>query len=452
MNQNHPSQDSLRRYAAGLDKAGLDQSASRLVVAEHLEHCVECRRRLAGIGGLASGRSGPRVDRSSYNSAFESVRRRLGAVHQDLDDDRGRAAEMAKELLSHPAERRHLLIDNSSRFHSWALAEHLLGLARDCWTADPHGAEAVIRLALEVLARVPDDSMNRAAIADLKGRAWTYVGNVRRIRCEYRASGRAFRAARNHIEAGSGDPLEEARLLSMEASLMSAARRFDDAARNLERAARLARKVGAVREYGRLLLQKAVLFTVSGRNFEALALLEDAAEKLDVTAEPRLVLVLRQTQLSCLLEADHVLDAIEVFPLAARLAEEVGEEADRMRVRWAEAKLHQRLGRVGLAEEALREIRDYFVGIGYGFDAALASLDLATIMLEHGRTRAVKTLVGEMVPIFAANDIHREALAALLVFRQAAEQETASVELARELNAYLERSRERPELRFRRSS
>ena len=50
-----------------------------------------------------------------------------------------------------------------------------------------------------------------------------------------------------------------------------------------------------------------------------------------------------------------------------------------------------------------------------------------------------------MVPIFSAQDVHREATAALLLFQDAARREAVTV---REVGAYLEAARGNPELRF----
>lgn len=65
-----------------------------------------------------------------------------------------------------------------------------------------------------------------------------------------------------------------------------------------------------------------------------------------------------------------------------------------------------------------------------------------------GQTEQVKTLVRHMTPIFQAHAIHREALAALTLLRQAAEREQVTEAFARELLSYLRKARYNPELRF----
>jgi hypothetical protein len=60
----------------------------------------------------------------------------------------------------------------------------------------------------------------------------------------------------------------------------------------------------------------------------------------------------------------------------------------------------------------------------------------------------VKRLAEEMIPIFQAADVHREALAALLLFQEAARHETLTLKLAREVARYLKAARVDPSLRF----
>jgi tetratricopeptide (TPR) repeat protein len=119
------------------------------------------------------------------------------------------------------------------------------------------------------------------------------------------------------------------------------------------------------------------------------------------------------------------------------------------RLRWVEGKIAGDLDRYADAEAALRETRDAFVERGIGFDAALVSLDLAALYARQGRAEEVKRLASEMVPIFESRDVHREALAALLLFKEAALAERVTLSLLDQIVSYLERARLDPELRFR---
>jgi hypothetical protein len=83
-----------------------------------------------------------------------------------------------------------------------------------------------------------------------------------------------------------------------------------------------------------------------------------------------------------------------------------------------------------------------------GYDVALALLEEAVLLLEERRTAEVKELAGDLVKVFESKGVHREAVAALLLFQEAAESETATAELGRRLLAFLHRSRHDPDLRF----
>ena len=83
----------------------------------------------------------------------------------------------------------------------------------------------------------------------------------------------------------------------------------------------------------------------------------------------------------------------------------------------------------------LEQVRREFTVRAIPYDAALSSLELAVLYLEEGRSQEVKTLAREMAPIFQAQGIAREALAALSVFLEAAQRETATLEMVKRVMA-----------------
>lgn len=93
-------------------------------------------------------------------------------------------------------------------------------------------------------------------------------------------------------------------------------------------------------------------------------------------------------------------------------------------------------------------MRQDFLARDNAYDAALVTMEMAVLHLEAGQTGEVKSLAREMAPIFEAQKVHREALAALLLFREAVEQDAATAGLARRVVAYLYRARHDPDLRF----
>lgn len=116
---------------------------------------------------------------------------------------------------------------------------------------------------------------------------------------------------------------------------------------------------------------------------------------------------------------------------------------------------HLLINRASLSEwngdeafRALSGVRDEFASRGIAYDTALATLELAVLHLEQGRTQEVKASARQMVPLFKGQGVHTHALAALKLFCEAAETEDLTVDLARRLVEYLYRAQHDPQLRF----
>ena len=199
---------------------------------------------------------------------------------------------------------------------------------------------------------------------------------------------------------------------------------------------------------GRALLKKAYTYDQMGEPGRALVVLQEASPLVDAARDPRLLLCLRHNVVWSLTTLGRYQEARELLPEVEALSREIGNALDLARLRWAEARIAAGLGGTARAEEMFQEVRRALLGQGIGYDAALVSLELAALYARQGRTAEMKELAGEMLSIFQAADVHREALAALAVFQQAAAREAATLELVEEVAAFLERARHDLGLRF----
>lgn len=142
-----------------------------------------------------------------------------------------------------------------------------------------------------------------------------------------------------------------------------------------------------------------------------------------------------------LAKAGHFAEARSFVSKLRAVVQAHGGRLDHLRVRWVEARIAAGLGERDRAREGFEGVRQEFLDLEMMFDAALASLELAVLSIEEGRTSEVKVLAAEMVVVFEAQQVQREALAALVAFQKAAERETASAALAREVAAMVVRAR-----------
>ncbi|HWM90627.1 MAG TPA: hypothetical protein VN493_07660 [Thermoanaerobaculia bacterium] len=199
---------------------------------------------------------------------------------------------------------------------------------------------------------------------------------------------------------------------------------------------------------GRLLIKKAKILAEQGELDTAIAALEEAEPFVDPEREPRLWLCLRHNLLDYLSKIGRFLGAEEMVLEVRTLSRKLGKELDRIRLRWAEGRIAVGLERTQQGIDLLTQVRAEFISRKIWFDAALVTMEQAVVFLRQGRTDMVKTLAVHMAPIFKSNGVHREALAALTLFRKAVEQEKATLELAQSLVTYLRKAQHDPELKF----
>jgi tetratricopeptide (TPR) repeat protein len=241
-------------------------------------------------------------------------------------------------------------------------------------------------------------------------------------------------------------------VLDLEASLRRDQGRYAEAFQLLDQVVGIYQKLGHWHLLGRALAQKSMVCDEVGDVETEMALLRRALDLLDPQEEPRMFLAARHNLIRALNESGRHREAFALLFHTRPLYLQAEDRMNLLRLRWLEGLVALGLERIEQAEVAFREVRDAFVEIDLAYDAALASLDLAGVYAQQGRTADMRRLAEEMWAIFQSRSIHREAMAALLIFRRAAEMEQAGIGLVREIAGFLKRARNNPDLHFSRSS
>jgi tetratricopeptide (TPR) repeat protein len=379
----------------------------------------------------------PKPPPEAYAAAVDAALRHGEALERRrLEDDR-RAAELAAELASLSESEQAAAIAADRRFHAWPLVDRLRRASTEAGPQQPARARHLARLAVAAAERVPADGDDGRLREDLMGLAWAEAGNAERVASDLRAAEVALRRAADHLARGTGDPLPRARLLTLQASLRSDQSRFDEAVELAARAARLYRRAGDDHGCGRTLLKLATLHSYRDELEVACRLLERALDRIDAEREPRLAFAARHNRASFLERAGRAAEAAVELAAAEPLADAA---LDHLRVRWLAARIAIQRGRTAEGEGELVAVRREFLDRGLAYEAAQVSLELAVLYAEQGRSAEQRRLAEEMAPLFAARDVHSEARAALVLYCDAVETETASAALVRELVLRLDRA------------
>lgn len=377
----------------------------------------------------------------------------FGLIDAVLARSRAEAPRLLADLLSAAPEGRLARLHAEPRFVSWGLCELLIRESRQAAPDKLSEALHLADLAVHAADRIPEnDPFEDKWIYQLRSLAWAAHANARRVQGDLAGAEGNFGMSDSWWEAGTagiGDVFGyEPILLDLKASLRRAQRRFPEALQLLDQAEELFLQGQPEQRdshlAGRTLILKAFVFIEMGESDSAVLALKKANGLIDPARDPRLLLCIRHNLVDNLSKMGRHTEAAGLLPDLRALATEHGSTLDHLRLDWVEGRIAAGLGEHDRARDLLTAVRQTFLADGNAFDAALATLDLVIPYLAEGNTAEVRALADEMVTVFRHHDIAREALAALLLFQEAARRETATAALARETATALARSRKAP--------
>jgi tetratricopeptide (TPR) repeat protein len=368
--------------------------------------------------------------------ATGSAREEVPALLREIDE----AVALLAEVLETPEAERRALLQNGVRFQSLELCQLLEARSREAGFADPARAVELAELAVVAAERLDDAHYGPMLAEDARASAWAHLGNACRVAADLPRAEEAFGVAEEHLRRGGGDAYTEAQLLSFKASLRNTQGRFDEAARILDGAITIYRQARDRHEEGRALILKGMALGYDGQHKNAIRLIRRGLSRIDLLKEPRLLVAARHNLILFLTDGGHPAEAQHSLAETRRLYLDLGERMNLIRLRWLEGKIARELGQLDDAEAALLEARGAFLDQGIGIDAALVSLDLAVLYAQRGETAAIQRLAAEMVPVFQAGKVHPDALAAILLFRQAADTEQVNRALLDRIASQLQRT------------
>jgi transcriptional regulator with XRE-family HTH domain len=360
------------------------------------------------------------------------------------EEERGAALALWNGLRRRPRDYRIALVEEAEEYRTWALCERVAAASIEAAGDDPQEAVWLAQLAVRIAELCPGPEAWRWR---LEGYAGIHLANARRAAGNMPEARKAMALGKKLWEAGAAaDPglLNKALVLQIEANLLLVDRHFGEALKLIEEALRIDHS-GIT---ARLLYTKAIIRTDMGDIEGSIAALEEATFHVDETREPRLALGIRLEFLFILCLEDRAAEAQRHLGEVRSIAERLNRELDLIRVSWLEGLAAAGVGQSTEAEAKLREARGVMAEREIAFDYALATLDLAVVLLGESRTAEVRAFATDLLWIFRSQQMSENALAALRLFAAAARQETATVGLARRIRRFLGRAQHDSELKL----
>jgi tetratricopeptide (TPR) repeat protein len=324
-----------------------------------------------------------------------------------------------------------------------ALLQRVAALRHD----DPQETVRLARRALEVAKRLDPAVYGSRQVADFQARAWGELANALRAADDLWEAEQAFEQAFEVLEQGTGSAPLEVRLHDLHASLLGTQRRFSLAFFALDVVCDLYREAGDTHAVGRSLIKKAAYLRYSGQPEEALGVNALGLASIDETRDPELSFTALKNHLSYLVDCGRFREAKRLL-FRNRHRVQSASRIPRLKVRWIEACIRYGLGELAAAETTFLEVKQGFEEAGLGFAAAIASLDAALVQMRLDRPAEAENLVTGAAAVFAALGIHREALSAVMLLKEAFERQTATAVLVERTVAFLRESEINPDARY----
>lgn len=351
--------------------------------------------------------------------------------------DRAAAAVAWQRLRKMPAEDRKRLVEEVGAFHTWAVVERLCEESERAAANRLDEAREYARLARSAAASVKGATGWRCW---LEGYAAGFEANTWCAAGEFRQAEKIFLEMDSILGPAvpaAEFPLDRTRPLIHRAVLQIYLEQLEPALDLLEKALANA---SAPLPRTRVLICRAAVLKRRRQFREALEALAEARQQAKIAGDERLGWAIAFNEAAYLCEAGDASGATERLKALQAVAFEPGRTLDVLRLRWLTARVAAASGRPSEASSALGEVWQAFAARGLWVDSALAVLELASIELDRGQTREVKKLAVASAHVFAAQALPDKLLAAIRLFWNAAQRESASSETARHLVEELQRA------------
>ena len=376
----------------------LEISPSREADLLHLLDCLTCRESAREwLGGRAAGAG--EAD-PAYDRLLRDLEARTPDLMKRMEEQTARAQRLMDRLIGSAAAERRALA-GSAEFRNLRVAELLL---EESWSLQP--AETALsaemaRLAFHIAAQ-PYEAGLGARVDDVKARSCVLVGSAWRLEGNRREAEDSFRRAAAYL-TGPADGIERAFYCQQLAALRLEQGRDDEACGLLWRAALVYNDNADLLEEGACLAELGFLFVAEDQAHRAVLPLTQACEVLDLYRDATLAVRARLALAVCHATLGHGARAVSLVKGARSMYSRVADSSRQMaHVAWMEGKVAALAGDLEDAPGLLDTARKSFLRAGKLYDAAFASLDLASALAKSGRLESVHPLIHDIVESFPA--------------------------------------------------
>jgi tetratricopeptide (TPR) repeat protein len=433
----HPTPQILKDLLLGR----LASEDEKTVITHLMTGCPECREEIAPTAAVLFRPARTTVAPSSededlYDRAIASACEAALERQRSLERERAEADAKIERLLSGGKIEK--------RFWTWGLCERLQERSWELRQKDPSEMVVLAQKAVEAAQRISSRKYGAQHVADLLARAWAGLANAYRISDQLPLAETAFSEAFEARRQGTGSPLLRARLAELSASLLCDQRHFPEAFQLLDFAHGAYLRHHASHDAGRALIQRGIHTGRSGDPEEGIQLIARGLRLIERDHDPKLIFQSLHNILLFRVELGEFKSARRQIFEMRPLYELHDDRIAKVKLRGLEGKVFLGLGEIDRAIRAFQQAKDGFLQLGLNYDAALVSFELAAVWLREGKQAEARRLLQEMLATFRARYIAREAIAALIMLRDAADRNELTTDLLEMITGLFNAYKDKP--------
>lgn len=440
----HPSREEL----AALNRETLCPERERAIWRHLLTSCRSCLAAvpvpILSLLGLEPTHSHA-VEDAAYDAAIGRAVKTVLKRERDRKAQRAQVTRVLRVLEDGGVEAAQNL---PQRIGDLARMEAFLTRAWSLRHEDPQSMVRFAWYAAQVSLRLDPERYGPNQVSDYQARAHAELGNAYRVSDRLHEASDALAQARRFFEHGSGDMALEVRLLELEGSFAADCRQFGRASKLLLRVLDFYNRHQAFHLAGRTIIKMGLYAGYAGDFAEGIRLLEQGLALVEDGPDPDLACAASHNLILFLIDSGHFREAKKLRIVHSRHLADAGGRVNEVKFRALEGRIDSGLGNYQRAVDIFHEVRHGYEEVDRLYDAGITNLDLAAVLLLQGKSAEAAQVALEAVDIFKGLQIQREAFQAVILLRNAFEDQAATLEMVEEVAGFLRRIEIDPALRF----
>lgn len=370
-----------------------------------------------------------------YSGVLRRLDLSLVLAKNDVEVERDRARALWDDPLSALAPGPRLMaIRSNPDLQTWGIFDLLLAEAKRITVERPVDAMDLAYAALAITDLLDPHAHSEERIHDFRASAWAAIANAKRLAGDFPGAGEAVQAATEALELGTGDPYDEANVLSMTASVLTELGELERAAEILDKALPIARSIRDRLLEAHLRIQQSGLIGWLDPA-RGLKLAERALKLLRKSRNDDKHMELGGVYLTAFWtnELGDFEEARATLETYRYLYAAFPDPATQGRLLLLDALICRNEGRLEDSERLLRRLVGHYTEHGMAFDLTLASLEWAEALVLLGRHREATGVLQEVYPLNEQWGAPVDILRAWKIVEEAVRQQVVQHDAFREL-------------------